>query len=86
MYNYQKMRPTVFTEGGVMMLLSIRDRIRECCKMSGACQFANAMTSGDTWEQLACVDYLVERGDIRRVTPPDTPGQDQIFTWVKSLE
>lgn len=80
MYSYTTERPKLFTEDGVRMLLTIRDNMRKLCKESGAVRFFEAMTTGDSWMQLACADYLVERGDIRRVTT-DTAGQDQVFVW-----
>jgi hypothetical protein len=68
-YEYTQERTFVFTEDGIKMLLAIRDKSRELLKIAGAFreQEAIACVSGDSWHILACVDYLVERGEIRRV-------------------
>lgn len=84
MYDYQKRRPFVFTESGVKMLLEIRDKVFSLCKKAGACTMEAAMTSGDSWDMLACVDYLVERGDICKRPGQFSSGQDQILIWITS--
>ena len=68
-YNYTQERAFVFTEPGVKMLFAIRDKARELLKVAGAFreQEVHSGTSGDSWNMLACVDYLVERGEIRRI-------------------
>jgi len=69
MYEYLKQREVVFTESGIKMLFTLRDRAKELLEEAGAFreQELHISVSGDSWDMLACVDYLVERGDIRRV-------------------
>jgi len=80
-YEYINERPFVFTENGIKMLLKLRDRARELLGEAGAFreQELQNCVSGDSWHMLACVDYLVERGDIRRVCG-DTVRQYNIYT------
>lgn len=68
-YNYITERPFVFTEKGIKKLLKLRDRAEELLRAAGAFreQELHQSVSGDSWETLACVDYLVESGDIRLV-------------------
>jgi hypothetical protein len=34
---------------------------------------------GDSWTMLACVDRLVELGEIREIVQADVPGQYRVF-------
>lgn len=81
-YKYETERATLFTESGVVILLSVHDEARRLIAEAGACTSGKAMgkTTGSSWTMLAALDYLVEQGRLRRVTLPDTTrGQDQIF-------
>ena len=68
-YSYQKMREKTFTEDGQVTFLSIRDRIKtliaesECFTMGAAI----CNSTGDIWMMMACVERLVELGEIREV-------------------
>jgi len=49
---------------------------------AGAFQMGKAIEGvcGDSWQMMACVDRLVELGEIRRVSPPGTVwGQHEVF-------
>ena len=36
--------------------------------------------TGDTWLMLACLDYLVERGELREITAGmDVAGQHRVY-------
>ena len=69
MYDYTTERSFVFTEPGVEMLFKARDKANKLLAEAGAFREQEVLSclSGDSWHQLACVDYLVERGEIRRV-------------------
>ena len=82
-YDYRLERAFVFTEPGQEMLLRIRDNAARLLATAGACRF-NEMTrgvTGDTWSMLACVDRLVERGDLVEVTgvAHEVAGQWRVF-------
>jgi len=81
-YSYQNEREKLFTEDGVQTLVAIRDKVRKLLEAAGAFRADAAWRgiSGDSWTMLAALDYLVERGEIRRVaTSPPAAGQHQIF-------
>lgn len=81
-YSYQSQRPSIFTEDGQVMFLSIRDRTRRLMEQAGAAMLAKIIhgESGDTWAMMACVDRLVELGEIREVTTNgEVMGQHRVF-------
>lgn len=87
MYDYKKERPAVFTESGVRMLTEMRDRAFSLLQTSGAVRADKifAGTHGHTWHMMAVLDYMVETGDLRRVTAVDeTAGQHQVFVRGRS--
>lgn len=80
-YDYQKQRPFVFTEEGQRDFLKIRDKAKELLAQSGAVICEKLLcVSGDTWNMLACVDRLVELGELLEVKNPySSAGQHRIF-------
>lgn len=81
-YSYATQRSRVFTEDGVTMLLKIRDTTKELIKKAGVarCDKMMAGCTGDSWDMLACIDRLVEMGDIHEI--PNTmsgAGQHRVF-------
>ena len=80
-YEYRKERERLFTEEGQRIFLEIRDRVQRLLRQAGACTMGKAIdgSTGDTWLMLACVERLVELGEIEEVTQ----GQDGwIQHWV----
>jgi len=80
-YNYQTEKQKIFTEAGQVKFLKIRDRAKMLLKEAGAFSMFCVLkdTSGIRWEAQACVDRLVELGEIREITPLDVAGQDRVF-------
>lgn len=78
-YNYQEIRPNLFTETGVAMLLVMLDKIRKALETSGAFKLSKVMVAGDSWLNLAAADYLVELGYLIETSPPSAAGQDRVF-------
>lgn len=81
-YNYNTLRPSLFTEDGQVMFLKIRDHVKKLLSQAGAVRMGEAIScsTGDTWEMLACVDRLVELGELREVTVgQDVAGQYRVF-------
>lgn len=80
-YSYQTQRSFVFTEDGQIMFLKIRDTIKEMLEISGAFRLGNIISTppGDAWNALACVDRLVEIGEIREIHQPDAFAQHRVF-------
>ncbi len=81
MYSYVTEKPSIFTESGQVMFLEIRDRVQRLLKQSGAVRMEEAIrgTTGNSWQMLACVDRLVELGEIREIYEINTLGQYRIF-------
>ena len=68
-YSYEKERQSIFTEDGIQMLMKIRDNVKRLADISGAFTVGRAIsnTTGDSWQMLACLDYLEETSEIRKV-------------------
>lgn len=84
-YDYQAERPNLFTEAGQVMLLSVRDKVRQLTETAGACTIEKAISGqyGDSWLMLACVDRLVELGEIRVIQNPKAMTQHNIIVRAK---
>jgi hypothetical protein len=70
MYKYEEERLQLFGDEGQRMFLRVRDFVHKTLAVSGAVRMENAMYSagsGSSWTMLACVDRLVELGEIREV-------------------
>jgi hypothetical protein len=81
-YSYEKEKANLFTESGAATLLAVRDEAQRLIATAGACTAEKAMqkASGSSWTMLAALDYMVERGELRRVTAQgETWGQHQVF-------
>ena len=85
-YSYQAERGNVFTESGQEMFLAIRDAAHQLLKVAGAFRqeelLSKAHCSGESWTMLACVDRLVELGEIVEV-PRDCWGEYKVYTTPK---
>jgi hypothetical protein len=87
-YNYELQRHEIFSEDGIKTLVKMRDKAKELIKVAGAARADKIMsaTMGDSWTMLAALDYMVETGDLYRVTAERTTmGQHQIFTELPKL-
>lgn len=83
MYDYQNERPHVFTDAGQRQFLQVRDFCRRALEFSEAVSAGKLMSaagSGDSWKMMACVDRLVELGEIREVGKAGNAWQARIFT------
>jgi hypothetical protein len=87
-YSYQVERRRLFTEDGQATFITVRDTCRRLIEKSGACQSMNAgrdLKGYDAWELLACLDLMVERGELRYVQGPENAaGQD--WTYIAGPE
>lgn len=81
MYDYRKEREKLFTEDGSVQFMRIRDRVRDLLDQAGAVSMGAAISksTGDTWTMMACVDRMVELGELREVTGGDVWGQHRVF-------
>ena len=79
-YDYQDWRSAVFTEEGQVVFLKVRDNVHRLLKQSGAFKhtFAYIGISSDNYTMAACIDRLVELGEIVEATR-DVPWPDRVF-------
>jgi hypothetical protein len=81
-YSYEAERYKVFTDEGQRTFLKVRDKAAKLLEEAGAVRSGKLlMISGanDTWELMACMDRLIELGEIKEITGPEVWGQDRIF-------
>ena len=81
-YSYETQKERLFTDQGQRMFLEVRDRAHRLLKTAGAFRLLEAIagTSGDSWLMIACVDRMLELGEIRELTGSDVWGQYRCFT------
>ena len=81
MYKYEEMRPQIFTEEGVEKLRRIQENVDILTNKAGAVRLQEAIqgVGGDSWLMLACIDYLVEKGEIREASSNPPVTQHRIF-------
>ena len=85
-YKYEEERPAIFSHDGIKMLLTIYDRINGSLRSTGACTIGHAISSvrsGNSFTMLACIDYLVEIGKVKKVEIPYRMTQDYILVSVE---
>ena len=80
-YSYADQRARLFTEEGQRLFLKIRDKTHLLIKQAGAVRLQEAISgnSGDSWDMIACVDRLVELGEIRELEYGKCAGQHRVF-------
>lgn len=82
MYNYQEIKQELFKEENQETFLEVRDKVKQLLKTAGAFTITKAMSTGDSWINMACVDRLVELKEIVEV-PTQGWAQHRIFTSPK---
>lgn len=80
-YNYENIKPALFTDDGQRLFLKVRDKTKQLLKEAGAARLQEmAMNnSGSSWDMMACVDRLVELGEIRELKQEGVCGQHRVF-------
>lgn len=65
-YQYQVERVKLFNDEGQRLFLRVRERARTLLETAGAFREAEALSGfmGDTWLLIACLDRMVELGEI----------------------
>jgi len=81
MYNYNTEKPKIFTEDGQVTFIKIRDNVKRLLEVAGAVRATEAWGGvyGDNWLMLACLDRLVELGEIRELQNPRCWSQYRVF-------
>jgi hypothetical protein len=83
-YQYSEYRSRLFTEEGQVTFLGVRDAAFDLLRKAGAFSasaiFGHERTGpGEAWMMLACLDRMVELGELVEVTPRGVAGQHRIF-------
>ena len=76
-YDYATERPFLFTEAGQVRFMRVRDRVRDAIAACGAFRLQELRISG--WEDIACVDRMVELGELVELKR-ECWGQFRVFT------
>jgi hypothetical protein len=79
-YDYKAEREYLFTEPGQRIFIRVRDQVNELLKKAGAFRLEEAGICA--WEQVACVDRMVELGELIE-WPRECWGQYRVFTTPK---
>lgn len=83
-YVYENEQKELFTDEGQRLFLKIRDRAHNLLHIAGAFRLQEVIREvggGSSWQMLACVDRMVELGEIVECKNPiSTVGQHRIFT------
>jgi hypothetical protein len=82
-YDYSREKGRLFSDEGQRMFLRVRDFVKLALKTGGAVRMNEAMNAAGTgcsWTMMACVDRLVELGEIVEVTSGlEVAGQYRVF-------
>lgn len=81
-YSYEAEKPTLFTDQGQRMFLAIRDYAFTLIEQAGAARLDKIISGargGDSWTMLACVDRLVELGELREIGS-ESVTQHKVYT------
>ena len=72
-YSYAAEKPRLFEEDNQKMFLSVRDRVHRLITQSGAVTLEKAIEkeTGSSWTMIACVDRLLELGEIIELRYPE---------------
>jgi hypothetical protein len=87
MYRYEDMKNALRSDDGLDMYVKIRDHVRKLLAEAGACTMWAAIrgVTGDSRMMLACVDRMVEVGELTEIVRPGVAAQDRVFvkkgTW-----
>jgi hypothetical protein len=85
MYAYAEQRSELFSDDGQRLFIAVRDQVKKLLRQSGAVRSQEAMQlprgigAADSWTLLACLDRMVELGELRELTGPDVAGQHRVF-------
>ncbi len=85
MYSYETEKHAIFTEEGQRTFLAIRDQVQRCLDVSGVVMMYRALKgcTGSNWTHMACVDRLVELGEIVEISESGCAGQHRVFRSAK---
>ena len=84
---HEEVTDVIYTKEGQRPFLDIRDKVNELFRTAGTLRMADITTYKEddpaqvAWFQIACVDRLVELGEIEEITSfvGDVPPQNRVF-------
>ena len=85
-YNYKTQREELFTEEGVEHLREVERQVNCLLKEAGAFTFNKISIAGASWDTMAALDYLCEKGKLvkaHRENGKDCWSQFQVYTSPK---
>lgn len=83
-YSFASQREQLFNEEGQVLFLKVRDRVKglleqaKAFRMDSLIQHSWGMAADD-WSVLACVDRMVELGEVVEVKYGECAGQHRVF-------
>jgi len=89
-YVYETERTKLFTDDGQRLFIGVRDQVKRLIAQAGAVRMQEAMAlprgigAADGWTLLACVDRLVELGELREIKQANVAGQHRVFVENRS--
>lgn len=82
-YDYETEKPKLFTEEGPQVFIAFRDRAISVLNDSGAFMYERVERGvkgiHDTWMGLACIDRMVELGEVEDLSPEGVWRQHRIY-------
>lgn len=68
-YNYEEQKKELLTDEGSRLFIRMRDKVFDMLEVSGAFRTEALISLGmtDHWTCLACVDRMLEIGEIREI-------------------
>lgn len=81
MYSYKKSKSDACDPDNQLLFLAVRDKAKELTKVSGVFKIRAITTSveGDVDTTMACVDRLVELGEVVDLTSEGTSQVNRVF-------
>jgi len=81
MYKYEEIKDQLFKDNGQKILFEVRDNVNKILSQYSSVMMQDAIKGclGDTWLMLACVDRLVELGELIEVSRANCAGQHRVF-------
>ena len=78
-YEYDEQKVLLFSDEGSALFIKVRDIALSLIKKSGAFQMHKIFGGGDVWFYMACIDRMIELGDIVEISQNNVAGQHRIF-------
>lgn len=80
-YDYSTEKKELMNEDGINLILKIWENSQKACEIAGVVKASKtwAGCTGDSWNFLAALDFLVESGRLRELPRNGCAGQDRTF-------